>query len=225
VIGILVLLIIGLAASAEKIMDTYEKSKLEAPVELQSALNKMSSTDSFKYKLESEFRIGERKEVISEVAGERESGNTHIKGEMVNTPIDIYYIDGTIYNFDSFSKKWLVIDSGTSSSEDLLISELNPLSNFRFKDINQVEKIGFEKVDGLECFQVSCKPSVNSQLLENLWKDFEYLFWIDYKKDYVKKAVLTATNKSNEKTRLEIKVQFSDFDKQINIKAPNRDQK
>ena len=216
-------LIIALLASAQKIAESYEKSKLDATVELQSALKNMSSSESFRYSLNSEFMIGNRKEVISEVTGEKGTGNTHIKGEMVNTPIDIYYIDGTIYNFDSFSTKWLVIESGTTNSEDLLISELNPLSNFRFKTINQVEKIGFEKIDGTECLQVRCKPSVDSQLLENLWKNFEYLFWIDYKKDYVKKATLTAVNKNSEKTRLEIKVQFFDFGEKISIKPPERE--
>ncbi len=65
---------------------------------------------------------------------------------MVSTPVDIYFIDGMIYNYDSFSNKWLVIESGSSNSEDLMISELNPLSNFRFKNVNQVEKLKFEKL-------------------------------------------------------------------------------
>ncbi|MEA1959801.1 MAG: hypothetical protein U9N81_00675 [Bacillota bacterium] len=220
IIGIILLLMIALLASAQTIADYYEKSKLEASVELQASLEQMASTESFKYSLKSEFMIGDRREVISEVAGEKESGNTHIKGEMVNTPIDIYYIDGTIYNYDSFADKWLVIESGTANSEDLLISELNPLANFRFKSVNEVEKIGFEEVEGQECLQVRCKPSVESQLLENLWKEFEYLFWIDYKKNYVKKAELTAVNKNNEKTRLEIQVQFTNVGKKLNIEAP-----
>ena len=138
-------------ASAQKIMDYYEKSQLEADVELRQALDNMPQLNSFRYRLQSGFTVDNRKEVISRVEGETEQGNTHIKGEMVNTAIDIYYIDRTIYNYDSFSKKWLVIESGTSNSEELLISELNPLSNFRFKDLNGIEKLGFEKIDGTDC--------------------------------------------------------------------------
>ncbi|MDD4801480.1 MAG: hypothetical protein PHF24_00865 [Syntrophomonas sp.] len=200
----------------------YEKIKLEPGMELQIALNNMMACDSFRYILHSGFTVDERKEVISQVEGEKSNGNTHIKGEMVNTPVDIYYIDRTIYNYDSLSKKWLVIESGTTNSEDILISELNPLSNFRFNNVEQVEKVGFEKIAGTECLTVKCRPSMESQLLENLWKDFEYHIWIDYHNDIIRKAVLTATNKRNEKTSLEILAEFSDFGKKIEIKAPDR---
>ena len=132
----------------------------------------------------------------------------------------LYYLDQTIYNYDSFSKKWLVIDSGTTSSEDLLISELNPLSNFRFQTIDAVEKVQFEEIDGADCLLVKCHPTVESQLMESLWKDFEYLIWIDYKHSTIPKAHLTAANKSSNNTTLEITVGFSDFGKKMEIKAP-----
>lgn len=219
---LVVTIVIALLTSAQAINQYYVRSRLEPGLELQDALNNMAANNSFRYSLQSEFTVDDRREVISEVEGEKQLGNTHIKGEMVNTPVDIYYLDQTIYNYDSFSKKWLVIDSGTSNSEELLISELNPLSNFRFKDVNQVEKVKFETVDGADCLLVKCRPSVESQLLENLWKDFEYLIWVDYRNSNIRKAILTATNKRNDKTNLEIKVGFSDFGKNIEIKAPER---
>jgi hypothetical protein len=180
----------------------------------------MTTSDSYRFSLHSGFTVDDRREVISEVQGERQQGNTHIKGEMVNTPVDIYYLDRTIYNYDSAANKWLVIDSGTSNSEELLISELNPLSNFRFKNINQVEKVKFEDVDGVECLLVKCNPTVESGLLDDLWKDFQYLIWVDYKNNVIVKASLTAASKRSDKTNLEINVGFSDFGKNMEIKAP-----
>jgi len=221
IIGALVLLL-ATWASAHRIMDYYEKSQLEPDVELRQALNKMPQLDSFRYRLESGFTVNKRKEVISKVEGETEHGNTHIKGEMVNTPIDIYYLDRTIYNYDSFSKKWLVIESGTSNSAELLISELNPLSNFRFKTLKGIKKVKFEKIDGAECLVVESRPTVESQLLETLWGNFDYRLWIDYHDNLIRKAELTAQNKRNEKTRLSIKVEFYDFDQAMKIKAPDR---
>ena len=207
---------------AQTISQYYERSRLEPGMELQAALNNMAGSDNYKYQLHSGFTVNDRKEVISEVEGEKYQANTHIKGEMVNTVVDIYYVDRTIYNYDSSSKKWLVIESGTSNSEELLIAELNPLSNFRFKNINQVEKIKFEEIDGEECLVVKCMPSVESQLMENLWKDFEYQIWIDYHNDIIRKAVLTATNKRNAQTYLQVEVEFSDFGRIAEIKAPQR---
>ncbi|NLB88419.1 MAG: hypothetical protein GX790_04215, partial [Syntrophomonadaceae bacterium] len=139
---------------------------------------------------------------------------------MVNTPVDIYYIDRTIYNYDSFAEKWLVIESGSTNSEELLISELNPLSNFRFKHINSVEKINFDKIDGTECLVVMCKPSIESELLESLWKEFEYHIWIDYKDKVIKKAKLSAVNKQMENTTLSLEAEFLDINKTVSIKPP-----
>jgi len=202
-------------------MDYYVKSKLDPQVELSASTQKMTQIKSYRYVLKSGFTVDGREEVISEVEGEKEQGNTHLKGEMVNTPVDIYYIDRTIYNYDSFSEKWLVIDSGTTNSEELLISELNPLSNFRFKSVSTVEKVGFEPVDGTECLLVSCQPSLESQLLESLWDNFKYQIWIDYKQQIIRKATLEATNKQNPNTRLSIAVEFYDIDQPITIEPPD----
>lgn len=223
---IITALIVLVAAGAvlffgQRVMDSYHKSKLDPLAELQAAINKTTAVQSYRYDLKSEFTVDERREVISQVQGEKNQGNTHIKGEMVNTNIDIFYINRTIYNYDAFAKKWLVIESGSSNSEELLISELNPLSNFKFKEINQVEKQGFEEIDGAECMVVTCNPSLETQLLDTMWKDFQYQMWIDYKDDLIKQAMLKATNKKNPGIVLNIDVKLHCFDENIEIKAPD----
>ena len=217
----LVAIVIAGLLSAEKIHDYYIKSQLDPQVELDRAYKNMAAVTSYKYSLLSTFTVDQRKEVISEVVGEKQGGDTHIKGEMVNTPVDIYYIDRTIYNYDSFGKKWLVIPSSTSNSEELLISELNPLSNFRFKQVSMVEKLGFEEIDGTECLLVKCKPSVENQLLETMWKDFEYRIWIDFRKGLIKQAELKAVNKKMLTTKLTVRVMFSDLNRKIKIQPPD----
>jgi hypothetical protein len=221
VVTTLVAIVIAGLLSAEKIHDYYIKSQLDPQVELDRAYKNMAAVTSYKYSLLSTFTVDQRKEVISEVVGEKQGGNTHIKGEMVNTPVDIYYIDRTIYNYDSFGKKWLVIPSSTSNSEELLISELNPLSNFRFKQVSMVEKLGFEEIDGTECLLVKCKPSVENQLLETMWKDFEYRIWIDFRKGLIKQAELKAVNKKMLTTKLTVRVMFSDLNRKIKIQPPD----
>ncbi len=211
----------GLILSGDKIREKYEKSKLDPLAELQNSITKTTAVQEYRYEMKSEFTVDGRREVISKVQGEKNQENTHIKGEMVNTNVDIYYIDRTIYNYDSFAKKWLVIESGTSNSAELLISELNPLSNFRFKEINQVEKQGFETIDGADCLVITCSPAVEAQLLETMWKDFQYRIWIDFEKDLIKQALLTATNKKNPGTQLSLEVKFQDYEREIEIKPPD----
>lgn len=190
-------------------------------MELNESINNMLELKSYRYSLDSGFTIDQRKEVISRVAGEKQGGNTHIKGEMVNTEIDIYYIDRTIYNYDATSDKWLVIESSSQNSAELLISELNPLSNFPLKETGLVEKQGFEKVNGTECLVVKCEPGLENQLLETLWCNFEYVIWIDYKDRWINKAVLNAENKQSPGTMLRIEAQFSDFNEKISIVPPD----
>lgn len=215
----------ALIYSADTIKDYYIKSRLDPRLELMEASKNTLKANSFRYTLDSGFTVDERKEVISRVIGEKDHGKTHIKGEMVNTPVDIYYIDRTIYNYDTFSKHWLEIDSGTSQAEELLISELNPLSNFRFRDIGKVEKRGFEKIDGAECLVVECVPTVESELLETRWMKFEYRLWIDYSDNWIRKGILAATNKKTGKTRLYIETTLKDFNDPIEIKPPDINRK
>lgn len=218
--AVVLILIAGTVVAYSSVRDYYIKSKLDPQVELNKALKNMAAVKSYRYKLESGFTVDNRKEVISRVEGEKNGIITHIKGEMVNTPVNIYYTDSTIYNYDSFSQKWLVIETDQTNSEELLISEMNPLSNFRFKDINEVEKKDFEVIDGAECLVVMCKPSLESELLETLWKDFKYQLWIDYKEKLIKRAVLTANNKQMTNTVLNLKAEFNDVNQDIKIETP-----
>ena len=216
---LIVLLAFGLAF--DSLRDMYIKSRLEANVELNRALAGMGKITEYRYSLKSGFAVEGREEVISQVEGEKSQRKTHIKGEMVNTPVDIYYINRSIYNYDSAAEKWLVIESDSSNSEELLISELNPLSNFRIRAPATVEKVGFEKINGTECLVADCETGVQSELLETFWQDFKYRFWIDYKKGLIQKARVEARNQDSYETHLKIEVVFKDMNKQINIEAPD----
>ncbi|NLO22462.1 MAG: hypothetical protein GX119_10780 [Syntrophomonadaceae bacterium] len=216
---LIVILAFGLAF--DSLHDMYIKSRLEAQVELNRALAGTEKITDYRYSLKSGFIVEGREEVISQVQGEKSQGKTHIKGEMVNTAIDIYYINRTIYNYDSAAEKWLVIESDSSNSEELLISELNPLSNFRIRAPARVEKVGFEKINGTECLVATCETGVRSELLETFWQDFKYKFWIDYQKGLIQKAQLEARNKDSFETLLKIEVVFQDMNKEISIEAPD----
>ncbi|NLU49590.1 MAG: hypothetical protein GXX09_04145 [Syntrophomonadaceae bacterium] len=199
-----------------------EEAQLDPNQVLEEPLQNMAAAKSFKYRLESTISVDNRREVISRIQGERNSsGSTHIKGEMVKTPVDIYHIDRTTYNWDDSSKKWLVISDINSNTSNVLIAELDPLSNFNFKSISQVEKVGFEKVGNRKCITIKCAPSVENELMEVALKDFRYKLWIDYKDKLIRKATLSAVSKNNPDARLNMKVEFDDYNREITIKKPD----
>jgi hypothetical protein len=188
------------------------------------ALDRTAAAKSFRYSLESALIVEGRREEISKIQGEKSpEGNIHIKGEMVKTPVDIYHFDQAIYNWDSFSERWLVIKDNQTDSTKVLISELDPLSNFNFKNIGEIKETGWENVDGRKCLIVNCKPSVENELMEILWRAFDYNIYIDVKEKLVRKATLAATSKNNDKTFLNMTVSFRDFNENIPIEKPNVD--
>ncbi|MGE5372085.1 MAG: hypothetical protein ACM3QZ_08870 [Solirubrobacterales bacterium] len=199
----------------------YQESRIDAGSLLDQALTRTAAASSFRYQLESILQVDGRKEVISRVSGEKnQQGSIHIKGEMVKTPVDIYHFNRTVYNWDSFSKRWLVIKDAESNSAKVLISELDPLSNFNFKQINDLKKDRWEAIDGERCLVLRCKPSVENELMEILWKDFRYEIWVDVRDQRIRKANLTAVSRNNPDTFLQMMVGFDDFGQPIKIEEP-----
>ncbi|MGI6551510.1 MAG: hypothetical protein ACOX4Q_16065 [Syntrophomonadales bacterium] len=206
------------------VFNTYQASKINSQELLTEALDRTAAAKSFRYSLESALIVEGRREEISKIQGEKSpEGNIHIKGEMVKTPVDIYHFDQAIYNWDSFSERWLVIKDNQTDSTKVLISELDPLSNFNFKNIGEIKETGWENVDGRKCLIVNCKPSVENELMEILWRAFDYNIYIDVKEKLVRKATLAATSKNNDKTFLNMTVSFRDFNENIPIEKPNVD--
>jgi len=220
IISLVVVVLGGIMSALPKINDMYEQSRLQPELELQAALDRMMNLSSFTFDITSTFNVEGRTQNISSVAGEKEGENVHIKGEMVKTPVDIYFIDGTIYNYDSTASRWMVIESGTSSTAELLISELKPLTYLMYEDLQNIEKVGFEEIDGDNCIKLRFSGVIKNSLINKMWQDFNCQLWIDYKQDIIKKVEITAINKNNNKTSLQIIMHFKDIDQKINIRPP-----
>lgn len=95
------------------------------------------------------------------------------------------------------------------------------MSNFRLKNINTINKVGFEEIDGTDCLLVSCKALSESELLETMWKDSEYRLWIDFQNGTLTKAEVNTTNKQVPSTKLNITVNFFDLNQEIKIEPPD----
>lgn len=221
IIGAIAVLVMGTFIALPRITDIYEKSRLQPDLELSAAVERMMNLSSCNFEIVSSFSLEGRTQVISSVQGEKEGQNVHIKGEMVKTPVDIYYIDGTIYNYDATASKWMVIESGTTSTAELLISELKPLNYLMYADIQNIQKIGFENIDGDNCLQLQFNSVMKNDLLNKMWKDFNCSLWIDYRHDVIKKLELSALNKNNNQTTLLINMSFKNIDKKFTIEPPD----
>lgn len=204
------------------IFNVYRANRLDPEEMLAQSLANTANSESFRYRLESLLLVEGRREVISRVEGEKNKyGSIHVKGEMVKTPVDIYHLEGIVYSWDPFSKRWLVIKDVQGNSAKVLMAELDPLSNFNFKNVGEVKKVGWETWQGKRCAVFSLRPSVENELMEILWRDFAYKVWVDPKELVIAKAQLTATSKNNPDTFLKLHVSFFDYNKSIKIEKPS----
>ncbi|MGE5381050.1 MAG: hypothetical protein ACM3NT_08305 [Methylocystaceae bacterium] len=216
IIGIMVLL--GLTAGW---VIGQQKRRVDPDLLLKTTLSHMNQVESFRYELQSELKVADRREVISKIQGERAPGGAvHIKGEMVKSPVDIYYINNVSYNYDPYSKRWLVVEDAASNVGRVLVAELSPLSNFSFKEVNSLKLVNFEKVDGYRCAVLTCSPSLENELMKVYWDNFHYRLWCEPRQNVLLKAELSAVSKHNPNTVLNLEVRFSDIGKPITINKP-----
>jgi len=188
---------------------------------IEQALGATADTASFRYHFFSTLKVGEKEQPWSDIAGEKSGGHdVHVKGVMVNTPVEMYQIGNVSYHCDPFTRHWYKVEGYDLTQQRVLMAEVDPLSNLNFKQIGDARYEGREKISGRDCWVLYCRPDLENQLLEALWKDFECRLWIDRRDRLVRKAVLTAQNKNAPQTRITINIEFSDFNASIKLVPP-----
>lgn len=194
----------------------------EAPEKvIEQALLVTADAVSFRYRFFSTLSVGGKEQPWSDITGEKAGGHdVHIKGVMVNTPVEMYQIGEVSYHCDPFTQHWYRVEGYDLTQQRVLMAEVDPLSNLNFKQIREARYEGREKINGRDCWVLYCRPEVENQLLETLWKDFECRLWIDRRERLVRKAVLTAQNKNASQTRITINLELYDFNTSIKLVPP-----
>lgn len=195
--------------------------KIEPGPLLESALSKAHQAKSYSYTLNSELEIGGKKQKWIKVQGEQAEEFYHFQGETLGTPVEIYQIGMRSYTKDPVSGQWTILDGVDLSTQQLYMAEIDPLSSFQFKSIEEPLLLGKEKVDHIKCVLLELEqPKIESKYMEIWWKDFTYRFWIDRRKEQLVKAEITAVSTQSSDTSLTMTVDFKDFNKKIQIAPP-----
>ncbi len=195
---------------------------VEPQAALDNALKKTAESKSFRYSITQQMTVDGKSKLWTQVTGERSQSNTHIKGIMYGSEVDIYQIGDTLYQKDQFSKKWMVVKGSPPAAQEVFMTELNPLSGFNFKEFGEVKYLGKEKVNGQKTQVFQCNPNIQNQLMETLWHDFSYKLYVSTKNNYLVKGVLQAKSKIKPDSILTMTVDFQDFGQGFEIKAPTK---
>ncbi|MGI6649131.1 MAG: hypothetical protein ACOX5W_08750 [Bacillota bacterium] len=200
----------------------YLKACLIPPVDLiNKALDQAYEASSYRYTMVSQFITEGQPQIWSDVTGEKANHHDlHLSGTMLNTPIEMYQVGDTSYNRDPFTNRWYAVQGYDLTRQELLMTEVNPLANFNFKEIFEARYNGQEEVRHWDCWVVECTADLENQLLEVLWQDFQFKFWIDQRGHFLARGQLTAHSKSNPESILTITAEFYDYNQPIQLAVP-----
>jgi len=197
-----------------------EETKVEPGTLVQETVKRAQQARGYRYRIAAEYNVGGKKQTWSQVRGEKEAENFHIKGTILGTPVEIFQIETKTYARDPVSGKWVVLEGNDFAKQQVFWAEINPLSNFQFKTVGNPQILKTEKVGKRKCWVVEFQPEVESKILEMWWKNFTYRFWVDKRSRNLLKAWASAEHKNSPGTFLSLTVEFQDFNKKIEIKPP-----
>lgn len=198
-----------------------ESTKIIPEELINTAVNNTLDAKTYRFQTKSTITLNGEEKVFSNLTGQRANPNTfHVTGTMLDTPVDVIQIDNTTYRLDHMTDKWMVTENNTIMKESLLMTELNPLSNFYFKELMSAAYLGKEKAKQGKVYKLECVPKIQNKWLENYFKDLKYILWITKKEKMITKATVSAISKENENGSLTVEVEFFDYHKPVEIKPP-----
>ncbi len=186
---------------------------------LNSSLQNTLAAQSYRYNIE--CILGENKEPVSKIEGARVGDSKiHIKGLLINSPVEFVQYEDNTYMKDPFTGKWLTLQGNQLAKAESFIMEFNPLANFNFKDVPVLEYVGKEKVDGKEMYVLELQPNIEIPFLENQFNSFNYKLWINPDDQRIHQARINAGHTANARAVMQINIKLYDFNEKIDIKPP-----
>lgn len=195
------------------------------PEELvRESLEKTLNNTSYRYETLITLKLdGKEERLLSNIKGERSADNFHFKGEMVGQKVEVFQVKDNTYSLDLKSGKWMITPGNELFQPELFMTEINPLSNFSFSEVNDIVYLGKEKIGKRKYYVITCKPVVKNTFMEKYWQDFSYRLWIDKRSRRIVKAQVNAKNIKDPKDLINISLVLYDFNKNIAIEPPKED--
>ncbi|HZK83977.1 MAG TPA: hypothetical protein VFC58_04715 [Desulfosporosinus sp.] len=186
---------------------------------IKQGLERLNAASSFRYSLTQHQWVEGKDRVLTQVLGEKDGGNTHILGQLAGSEVEMIKIGDSTYSKDPFSKKWIRF-TNTLAAQEVFLAELNPLSSLQMKELGEVALGDQEKVNGEKVWVCHLMPSVQNQMMEVFWKDFQYTLYIRRSDKMLVKATIEAKNKVKSDP-MTMTLEFKDIGKKMTIQAPD----
>ncbi|KJR44290.1 hypothetical protein UF75_5326 [Desulfosporosinus sp. I2] len=182
-------------------------------------LERLNAATSFRYSLTQHQWVEGKDRILTQILGEKDGGNTRILGQLVGSEVEMIKIGDSTYSKDPFSKKWIRFTNAPATQE-VFLAELNPLSSLQLKELGEVMLSGQAKVNGDKAWVCQLKPSVQNQMMEVFWTDFQYTLYIRKSDKMLLKATIEAKNKAKSDP-MTMTLEFKNIGQKIDINAPD----
>ena len=182
-------------------------------------LERLNAATSFRYSLTQHQWVEGKDRILTQILGEKDGGNTRILGQLVGSEVEMIKIGDSTYSKDPFSKKWIRFTNAPATQE-VFLAELNPLSSLQLKELGEVMLSGQAKVNGDKVWICQLKPSVQNQMMEVFWTDFQYTLYIRKSDKMLVKATIEAKNKAKSDP-MTMTLEFKNIGQKIDINAPD----
>jgi hypothetical protein len=188
---------------------------------ISQALKNTEDTKSYEYVIKKSTVIDGKAQVDSNVKGKKQDeNNRHISGQIFGADLDFYQIGETSYSKDVMSGEWVKMKDSQLNQQEIFMGELNPLANFTYKELTEANFFGCEKISGKKYLVYTALPITANPYMDLLWRDFSYKLWIEPRSFRVFRAQITANGKGNTSNKLNLEVDFSNYNGNIIITPP-----
>lgn len=182
-------------------------------------LERLNAAASFRYSMSEHQLIEGKDRILTQIQGEKDGGNRHISGQLVGSEVEMILVGDALYNKDPFSKKWVRFPNSPGALE-VFLAEIDPVSSLQIKEPGEVVLKGQEKVNGDSAWVCTLNPSVQNQIMEELWQDFAYTLYIRKSDQMIIKAIIQAKSKDKAEP-MSLILEFRDFGQKLKIQAPS----
>lgn len=190
---------------------------------LETALKNTRTSKSYRYRIDTRLPAAgvKKDDYLGSFTGEFVAPDrAHVRGHLVKTPMEFIQVGENAYVKDFLTGKWFILQGNRLMQSELFVTEVNPMAVFNFKDLPEVRYLGRKKVNGKKYDALEARPIVHNPYLEAEFTDFRYLIFVDPKELRVARAEIEAYARSNRKQKLEITIEFWDYNKPIKIEPP-----
>lgn len=176
--------------------------------------------ENYSFSSNTNMIIDGKNRVLSKLEGQIQKDGFRVKGEMLNTPVELYQVGRNIYLKDVFGgEKWKVFENTVLERQPLVTAEINPIGYMQFKDTYEATITGEEKFNGRKVYRLEVKPNVENQFLTMLYTNFRGTFLIGKRDHRIWKAVLTGESKETAADRITIDITIKDY-KPVKLEPP-----